>query len=112
LAWATRSRYRKTGNSNRRSTDSALGTVTTRSRTSPGARFMGINLARNSRHAQRRHGVFRKRIVVNHVGPRRGRPGQLGQIEALLLGEDVRGLEGLLRGLDRIGGQRGERVDG
>src|SRR6185312_1116578 len=104
LAWATSSRYRKTGTNSRRSNDSAFGTVTTRSR-SPGARNMGINLARNPRHAQRRHGVFRERIVMHHVRPRRGGPGELGQVEALLLLENVRGLEGLLCGLDRVGGQ-------
>ena len=44
-----------------------------------------MNLAEHPRQAQRRHGVVRQRVVVNHVRPRRGRPGELRQVEALLV---------------------------
>src|SRR3954452_20399952 len=112
FAWIPNSRYRKTGTSSRRSTDNALGTVSTRSRTSPGVRSMRVNLAENPRQTQGRHGVVRQRVVVHHVRPRRCRPGEFGQVDAGLLLDRGSGLERLLRGLDGVGGQRRERIDG
>src|ERR1700712_6113121 len=110
----------KTGTRINRNTLSALGMVRTRSPVVksrvasllPSGGSMPMNLAEHPRQAQRRHGVFRQWIVVNHVGPRRGRPCEFGQVESLFVFDDVGRLEGLLRGLDGVGGQGGEGIDG
>src|ERR1700743_2500065 len=71
---------------------------------------VSIGLAEDPGQAQRGQRVVGQRVVVDHVGPCRCGPRQLGQVQALLFFEHIRRFEGLLRGLDGVGGKCDERV--
>src|SRR5271157_3807848 len=105
--------------STRRMALSTLGTVSTRLGGSTGSMSRDLNaeilrsvkrtelklgnrvasrdaLAEHPGQAQGGKRVIGQRVVVDHVCPRRRRPGQLGQIQSRLLFEDVCGFERLL----------------
>src|SRR5690348_8991123 len=95
---------------------STLGTVSTRSLGMPGSMSRDISpamlrsvkridagSAEDSGQAQGGKRVIGQRVVVDHVGPRRRRPCQLGEVQPGLLFGDIGGLERLLRGLDGVG---------
>src|SRR5690242_10032507 len=88
------------------SRDLSWETLRSAARTTPGERAAGrtlghqraagrtlgawtVDLAEYPGQAQGRERVIRERVVVDHVGPRRRRPGQLRQIQPRLLFEHV-----------------------